>query len=149
MDLNTETITPNHWEVFLQFLLQSPWTADSSRTWPNSPVSWFLTLCSCTQLSQAIFHVCYKLFAQTTWKTPFFYYCMFVYSYIAYLWAPCCCVFVAARCVYWSVTQQRMSFHFCHALVGMCLPSCCLAMHHNIFIVSEGKVKAKVVLVPD
>jgi hypothetical protein len=27
-DLNTETITSNHYEVFLPFLLQSPWTAD-------------------------------------------------------------------------------------------------------------------------
>jgi hypothetical protein len=28
-DLNTETITSNHHEVFLPFLVQSPWTADS------------------------------------------------------------------------------------------------------------------------
>jgi hypothetical protein len=28
-DLNTETITSNHYEVFLSFFLQSPWTADS------------------------------------------------------------------------------------------------------------------------
>jgi hypothetical protein len=27
-DLNTETITSNHYEVFLSFLLQSPWNAD-------------------------------------------------------------------------------------------------------------------------
>jgi hypothetical protein len=29
LDLNTETITSNHYEVFLPFLVQSPWTADS------------------------------------------------------------------------------------------------------------------------
>jgi hypothetical protein len=28
-DLNTETITLNHYEIFLPFLIQSPWTADS------------------------------------------------------------------------------------------------------------------------
>jgi hypothetical protein len=28
-DLNTETITSNHYEIFLPFLIQSPWTADS------------------------------------------------------------------------------------------------------------------------
>jgi hypothetical protein len=28
-DLNTETITSNHYEVFLLFLIQSPWTVDS------------------------------------------------------------------------------------------------------------------------
>jgi hypothetical protein len=28
-DLNTETITSNHYKVFLSFLFQSPWTADS------------------------------------------------------------------------------------------------------------------------
>jgi hypothetical protein len=28
-DLNTGTITSNHYEVFLPFLLQSPWTAES------------------------------------------------------------------------------------------------------------------------
>jgi hypothetical protein len=28
-DLNTETITSNHYEVFWPFLVQSPWTADS------------------------------------------------------------------------------------------------------------------------
>jgi hypothetical protein len=27
-DLNTGIITPNHYEVFLSFLLQSPWNAD-------------------------------------------------------------------------------------------------------------------------
>jgi hypothetical protein len=27
-DFNTETITSNHYEVFLPFLIQSPWTAD-------------------------------------------------------------------------------------------------------------------------
>jgi hypothetical protein len=27
-DLNTETIVSNHYEVFLPFLLQSPWNAD-------------------------------------------------------------------------------------------------------------------------
>jgi hypothetical protein len=28
-DINTGTITSNHYEIFLSFLLQSPWTADS------------------------------------------------------------------------------------------------------------------------
>jgi hypothetical protein len=28
-DLNTDTITSNHYEVFLPSLIQSPWTADS------------------------------------------------------------------------------------------------------------------------
>jgi hypothetical protein len=28
MDLNTGTISSNHYEVFLSFLLQSPWNAD-------------------------------------------------------------------------------------------------------------------------
>jgi hypothetical protein len=33
-DLNTESITSNHYEVFLQFLIQSPWTAESPQLNP-------------------------------------------------------------------------------------------------------------------
>jgi hypothetical protein len=33
-DLNTGTITSNHYEVFLPFLLQSLWTADSPELYP-------------------------------------------------------------------------------------------------------------------
>jgi hypothetical protein len=34
MNLNAGTITSNHYEVSLLFLLQSPWTADSSELEP-------------------------------------------------------------------------------------------------------------------
>jgi hypothetical protein len=37
-DLYTGTITSNHYEVFLSFLIQSPWTAHYPRTRPNSPI---------------------------------------------------------------------------------------------------------------
>jgi hypothetical protein len=44
-DLNTETITSNHSEVFMPFLVQSPWNADPPELDPIlSPVPWFLTL---------------------------------------------------------------------------------------------------------
>jgi hypothetical protein len=63
-DLNTGTITSNHYE-FLSFLLQSAWTADSSELDPilqfQSP--WFLILYSSilisTQLSQTKSKLCY------------------------------------------------------------------------------------------
>jgi hypothetical protein len=54
-DLNTGIITSNHHEVFLSFLLQSPWAADSPELDPVLqfnlysavlPFPWFLTLYS-------------------------------------------------------------------------------------------------------
>jgi hypothetical protein len=74
-DLNIETITSNHYEDFLPFILQSPWNADSPELDPvlqfclQSP--WFLTLylsvLICTQLisSQLQTHTCYIDAAQT------------------------------------------------------------------------------------
>jgi hypothetical protein len=47
MDLNTETITSNHYEVFLPFLVQSPWNANPPELDPIlTPVSLFLNLYS-------------------------------------------------------------------------------------------------------
>jgi hypothetical protein len=43
-DINTGIITWNRYEVFLSFLLQSPWAPGSSIVSLQSP--WFLTLCS-------------------------------------------------------------------------------------------------------
>jgi hypothetical protein len=60
-DLNTETTTSNHYEVFLPFLAQLPWTADSPELDPIlqfyrqptsvSSLSSLDSLLICTQLS--------------------------------------------------------------------------------------------------
>jgi hypothetical protein len=46
MDLNSETITSNHYEVFLPFLVQSPWTADPPELDPILQSVWCITLYS-------------------------------------------------------------------------------------------------------
>jgi hypothetical protein len=65
-DLNTATITSNHYEVFLSFLLQSPWTADP---WIRSNSSILFSLlyshslgsCFCTLLSSVLIKVKVKV----------------------------------------------------------------------------------------
>jgi hypothetical protein len=57
-DLNTETSTSGHYEVFLPFLVPSPWTADSPELHPilqfyRQPISSLSSLdfvVTCTQL---------------------------------------------------------------------------------------------------
>jgi hypothetical protein len=70
---NTGAIASNHYEVFLSFLLHSPWTANSPELNPilqfQSP--WFLTLYSSVLIqSQIQTHSCYIEAAWTTQKTP-------------------------------------------------------------------------------
>jgi hypothetical protein len=100
-ELHTGIITSNHYEVFMSFLLQSPWTADSPILSPRSP--WFLALYSsaliCTQLRKASQSQSYVTTdgqsASLSWnKTPIwglrrdFYYCMTVAGLL--MWGALC-----------------------------------------------------------
>jgi hypothetical protein len=60
MDLNTKTVTSNHYEGFLPFLIQSAWTADSLELdpilqfycQPTSSLTGLDFILICTQLIQ-------------------------------------------------------------------------------------------------
>jgi hypothetical protein len=58
-------------------------TLQNSTQFSNSISSLCTPLLNCPKR----FSVCYKPSARTTWKTPFFYCCLGVYSYVAYHWA--------------------------------------------------------------
>jgi hypothetical protein len=106
MDLNTETITSNHYEVFLPFLVQSPWTADSPELDPifqfyHQPISSLSSLdfvIICTQLisSQLQTHSHYIDAAWTMKETQHTYCCV---AWITQKTLPpyCCVVRVLER----------------------------------------------------
>jgi hypothetical protein len=56
-DLNTETITSNHYEVFLPFLVQSPWTADSPELDPILPVQSHLAISGLSLYRRGMDHI--------------------------------------------------------------------------------------------
>jgi hypothetical protein len=72
----TGTVTSNHYEVFLPFLVQSPRTADSIQISNSLLLRLLITLLFSlnfgTQLLHAIFCVPYKRSARTTKKTQLF-----------------------------------------------------------------------------
>jgi hypothetical protein len=137
----TGTITSNHYEVFLPFLVHSPWTADLTH-FSNSGFLLLLTTLQFswnfgTQLLQTIFHAFYKPSAQTTQKTQLFYCCVCVCwgSHVIATqpvhWHTGCCLATVA------VWTQREHCLYCRVFVGTCLLSRCLAKRctcHSIYI---------------
>jgi hypothetical protein len=118
-DLNIGTITSNHYEVFLPFLLQSPWTVDPILQFylytVVFPFPWFLTPYYSMLQTPVIQtrHGAQRKHSTVVSRGP----------YTKHLLLPELLYYLATSC---NIRPQRTQLPLLR--VGMCLPSRCLAM---------------------
>jgi hypothetical protein len=145
MDLNTGTITSNHYEVFLSFLLHSPWIANSPEL--NQILKFCISLVCCIPIPLVLDSVLCAPILHCPQRSSVSVISLRHRPHRKHLSSTDACVFTATlpstghpTVVYsllWDVfTGPLPSIGWPsivgHALVGTCLLSHCLAMRHKM-----------------
>jgi hypothetical protein len=125
-DLHTSTITSNHSEVFLWFLIQSPWTADSL----NSDLRRLNLPVLSPVWSSLATHSRYIISGRAMENTSI------AQQRMSYCHARLTIKLFTARCIAMSTARTHREHCCCCAFVSMCLLRCCLekgSVCHNSF----------------